>query len=185
MELEVVEPLRVNDRYVSSSWIRELILGGEIAEADRLLTQPYRVHGHVIRAHGRGATIGFPTANLDPVGMVLPPLGVYAGRALIRAADVTRETPGATLSGATLSGATLSGAKTYRAAIHIGPNPTFDEQHVKFEVHLLGCHETLYGRLLELDFLDRLRDIRPFANVDALRDQLTTDVTTVERIVKL
>ena len=79
----------------------------------RLLTQPYRVHGMVVRGAGRGAQIGFATANIEPVGMVLPPLGVYAGRAWLR-------------------------DQSYVAAIHIGPNPTFGEERVKFEVHIVG-----------------------------------------------
>lgn len=157
VELDVVEPLRVNDRYVSSSWIRELILAGEVRKADSLLTQPYRIRGLVVRGVGRGAKIGFPTANMDPVGMVLPPEGVYAGR-------------------------TAVGGIRYAAAVHIGPNPTFSEPDVKIEVHLIGCEHTLYGASLELEFLDRLRDIRPFPDTNALQSQLASDIDAARQI---
>lgn len=158
--LEIVQPLKIDGRYVSSSWIRELIQAGDVRQADALLTRPYRVHGLIVKGAGRGATIGFPTANLDPVGMVLPPLGVYAGRAMVA-------------------------GNSFAAAVNIGPNPTFGEAQLKFEVHLIGCDRDLYGQLLELDFLDRLRDIRSFPDVDTLQQQLRRDVDAVVQIVDL
>jgi len=157
VRLEVVEPVKVGGRYVSSSWIRELILSGRVREANALLTQPYRIRGLVVRGVGRGAKIGFPTANMEPVGMILPPGGVYAGRASV-------------------------GGTRYAAAAHIGPNPTFGEDEVKFEVHLIGCERALYGVSLELDFLERLRDIRPFEDTNSLQRQLASDVDTARRI---
>ena len=157
--LEVVEPVLADGVCVSSSRIRELIQAGRMGAADELLTQPYRVHGRVVRGAGRGAQIGFATANIEPVGMVLPPLGVYAGRAWLRDAG-------------------------YSAAIHIGPNPTFGEDQVKFEVHLVGYSQPLYGETLAVDFLDRLRDIRPFGDVAELQRQLRRDVEAACRIAE-
>ncbi len=157
MVLDVVPPLQVAGRFVSSSWIRELIQAGDVRRADELLTRPYRVRGCIVQGAGRGAKIGFPTANIDPVGMVLPPLGVYAGRAIVN-------------------------HRCYAAAVNIGPNPTFGEEQVKFEVHLVDCDQALYGSLLELDFLDRLRDIRSFDDVAALRQQLAMDVRAARQI---
>lgn len=157
IELEVVEPLQVDGSSVSSSRIRDLIQAGDVAAADRLLTEPYRVRGEIVRGAGRGATLGFATANLRPVGMVLPPLGVYAGHAWLRGTG-------------------------YPAAIHIGPNPTFGEEQVKFEVHIIGIDESLYGEMLDVDFLDRLRDVRVFDQVAQLRDQLRRDVDAARRV---
>ena len=159
VELEVVEPLWVDGCCVSSSRIRELIQAGNVRAADQLLTQSYRVHGTVVRVAGRGSQIGFPTANLEPVGMVLPPLGVYAGRAWLRQAS-------------------------FAAAIHIGPNPTFGEDHVKFEVHIVGVTGPLYGEMLGVDFLDRLRGIRSFAGVAELQQQLRQDVESALRVAE-
>jgi riboflavin kinase/FMN adenylyltransferase len=155
--LEVVEPLAVDGQYVSSSRIRELIQSGDVRAADRLLTQPYRVHGRVVPGARRGSGLGFPTANIEPVGMVLPPLGVYAGRAWLQGAG-------------------------FAAAIHIGPNPTFGEEQVKFEVHLIGYDRPLYGEELNVDFLDRLRDIRVFDDVVELQQQLGRDVEAARRV---
>ncbi|MHB8973318.1 MAG: bifunctional riboflavin kinase/FMN adenylyltransferase, partial [Pirellulaceae bacterium] len=157
--LEVVEPVLADGVCVSSSRIRELIQAGSVDAADALLTQPYRVQGLVVRGAGRGSQIGFATANIEPVGMVLPPLGVYAGRAWLR-------------------------DTSYAAAIHIGPNPTFGEDQVKFEVHLVGYHQPLYGETLAVDFFDRLRDIRPFRDVVELQQQLRCDVAAACRIAE-
>jgi riboflavin kinase/FMN adenylyltransferase len=159
MVLDVVPPLQVGERYVSSSWIRELILAGDVRAADTLLTRPYRVEGEVVRGAGRGTRIGFPTANVEPHGLVLPPFGVYAGCAYVD-------------------------GQRYAAAAHLGPNPTFSEEFVKLEVHLIDCEQRpLYDKHLAYDFLDRLRDVRPFDGVDALRSQLRRDVEAVRQIV--
>lgn len=160
IRLEVVEPAKVGGRYISSSWIRELILAGQIREAEVLLTQPYRVRGRVVQGAGRGRNLGFPTANIDPVGIVLPPSAVYAARGIIN-------------------------GTTYAAATHVGANPTFREDQIRIEVHLIDCHKELYGHLLELDFLKRLRDIRPFKTVEALQRQLATDVEATREITGL
>lgn len=155
---EIVQPLEVDGRCVSSSWIRELIEAGRIAEANRLLIRPYRIRGQVVHGAGRGTGLGFPTANLEPEDMVVPPLGVYAG-----CADWNGD--------------------RIPAAVNIGANPTFGEQQIKIEVHLIGFDQPLYGRHLEIDLLDRLRDVRLFDSVAALQTQLASDVEMVRRIV--
>jgi riboflavin kinase/FMN adenylyltransferase len=87
----------------------------------------------------------------------LPAHGVYAGRAWVDA---------------------ISSA----AAINLGPSPTFGDAMVRVEVHLIDYHEPLYGQPLEVDFLAKLRDIRPFASPDALIEQLRQDVEQAKRI---
>ncbi len=159
IRLDVVQPLLVDGDYVSSSRIRDLIRSGQVREADQLLTQPYRVRGTVVRGAGRGATIGFATANLDPSGMWLPAMGVYAGRA-------------------------EWDDRVFPAAINIGPNPTFGDNAVKFETHLVGVERCLYGELLEVEFLDRLRDVCPFESVEALKRQLSQDVSAAVEIAR-
>lgn len=155
--LDVVEPLKVEGDYVSSSRIRECIARGDVDSARRFLTQPYRIRGMVTHGAGRGAKIGFPTANVAAIDTLLPGVGVYAGRALVET------TP-------------------WPAAINIGPNPTFGEQALKIEVHLIGFSGSLYGKPLEVDFLARLRDTRPFASVHDLTDQLAKDVMRAKEI---
>ena len=143
MPLEIVEPLIVEGAYVSSSRVRDLVRAGQVAEVRDLLTRPYRIRGLVTHGDARGTRIGFPTANLDAIDTLLPAQGVYAG-----------------------CGLTISGTRP--AAINVGPNPTFGEHSLKVEVHLLDFHGSLYGTAVEVDFLARLRDIRPFGSLDEL-----------------
>ncbi len=149
--LEIVTPIEDGDSLVSSSRVRTAISHGDIVTANDMLTRPYRVRGMVTHGASRGASIGFPTANLDAIDTLLPALGVYAGRA-------------------------WTGNRSHAAAINVGSNPTFGEDAVKVEVHLLDFEGNLYGQPLEVDFIARLRDIQPFPNVDALKKQLKKDV---------
>lgn len=157
MSLEVVPALQLEGDTVSSSRVRALIAAGQIDAATGLLTRPYRIRGMVVHGAGRGAEIGFPTANVGAIDTLLPGLGVYAGRM-------------------------HWGRKSWPAAINVGPSPTFGEQAVKVEVHAIGYHGSLYGEAVEVDFLSRLRDIRSFEGVDALRAQLADDVAQAARI---
>lgn len=158
LTLDVVEPLLDGDSFVSSSRIRGLIRAGDVAEAARLCLQPHRIRGHVTRGAGRGQSIGFATANLAGVDTLLPQPGVYAGRAILESGAV------------------------FLAAINIGPNPTFGESELKIEAHLLDYQESLYGQTIELDFLKRLRAIRPFGSVAELREQLQQDVAATRQL---
>jgi riboflavin kinase/FMN adenylyltransferase len=157
--LDVVGPVKVDGEYVSSSRVRGLIGGGQVEEAARLLTRPYRLRGMVTHGSNRGHRIGFPTANINAIDTILPANGVYAGRALLP--DATRQP----------------------AAINIGPNPTFGENAIKVEVHLIDWHGALYGDPLEVDFLARLRDIQRFEGLEALKAQLQKDVQQARSIV--
>jgi riboflavin kinase/FMN adenylyltransferase len=157
--LEVVEPLEIGGKVVSSSRVRELISRGAVGEACELLTAPYRVRGMVVHGAGRGATIGFPTANLDAIDTLLPAPGVYAGRALVD-------------------------GRLWPAAIHIGPNPTFGEGRLKVEAHLVDFSGPLYHQPLEIDFLARLRNVERFGDFQALVTQLQRDVEQSRAIVE-
>ncbi|MGE0607654.1 MAG: bifunctional riboflavin kinase/FAD synthetase [Pirellulales bacterium] len=151
MTLEVADPVTVDGQPVSSSRVRQLLLAGQVEPAARLLTRPYRIRGMVTHGAGRGARIGFPTANVDAIDTLLPAVGVYAGVA-------------------------HRAGRQHAAAINIGPNPTFGEHAFKVEVHLIDFHGSLYGQPLEVDFTRRLRDTRPFSGVAELQAQLARDV---------
>jgi riboflavin kinase/FMN adenylyltransferase len=155
--LDVVEPVEIDGELISSSRVRHLIQSGAVGQANHLLTRPYRISGVVACGAERGRTIGFPTANLDRIETVLPALGVYAAKTCIR------EQP-------------------YPAAINIGPNPTFGENAVKIEVHLIDFSGNLYDQPLGVDLLDRLRDIQSFPNIQALIDQLRLDVAEAREL---
>ncbi|MBN1393668.1 MAG: riboflavin biosynthesis protein RibF [Pirellulales bacterium] len=151
MPFEVVQPVEVAGRIVSSSRIRRLVSQGEIAAAGKMLGRPYRIRGLVVYGAGRGARLGYPTANLGHVDVLLPGHGIYAARAMV--GNIRRP-----------------------AAVSLGPNPTFGEGGTKVEVHLIGFHEMIYERSIEVDFLDKLREIKRFESAEALIDQMRRDV---------
>ena len=155
--LDVVEPFEQDGSMVSSSLIRKLIAAGEVAQAARMLSAPYRIRGMVTHGAGRGAKLGFPTANLEAVDTLLPNIGVYAGRAWLE-------------------------ERCYPAAINLGPNPTFGEGALKVEVHLIDHDESIYGQPLEVEFLERLRDISTFDSEQKLVEQLQRDIARCGQI---
>jgi riboflavin kinase/FMN adenylyltransferase len=157
IQLEVVTPLKVGGEFVSSSRVRELVSVGDVAAANALLTSPYRIRGMVTHGAARGAKLGFPTANVAAIDTLLPARGVYACRAICEEGE-------------------------WPAAVNIGPNPTFGEDALKVEVHLIGYSGSLYGNALEVDFLRRLRDIRPFDSVEQLKSQLAQDVEAAREL---
>ena len=159
IELKIVEPLVETGDYVSSSRIRELIKIGDVDTAAQWLTHPYRIRGMVTHGAARGAKIGFPTANLDAIDTLVPALGVYSGRTYIE-------------------------GRSHWSAIHIGPNPTFGELATKVETHLLDFAGSIYGQPIEVDFVSRLRDIRHFASVHDLTQQLHVDVAETRNIAR-
>lgn len=158
VDLEVVPPVVIDGEPVSSSRIRTLVAAGRLGEARALMTSPYRLSGEVVVGARRGATLGFPTANLSRVSTLLPAGGVYAA--------VARVDDG-----------------SFPAAVHVGPNATFGETSVSIEAHLIGFAGDLYGRVLDVDFLDRVRDTRRFSSAEDLKAQLADDVATAGRIV--
>jgi len=155
---EKIDPVRYKDFVVSSTRIRRLIGEGRVDEAGALLGHHYFVDGTVVEGDRRGREIGFPTANLDVENELLPPRGVYA----------------------TL--ATVDGQAT-ASVTNIGRRPTFGESDRDVvETHLLDTTRDLYGTPLRLAFLQRLRDERPFADVDALREQIDADIRHARRL---
>ncbi len=154
--LTLVNPKVVQGDTVSSSRVRRELLAGRVALAKELLGRPYCLKGTVVVGQRRGAQLGFPTANLEQVQTVLPGNGVYAGEA---EGEMGR----------------------FRAAINIGPNPTFGESARKIEVHLLDYQGDLYGKRLTVTFHTKLRETRPFASVEELIQQIRSDVADVKR----
>lgn len=162
LALDVVAPVMAGAEPVSSSRIRGLLSAGDVRAANRMLTAPFRLSGTVVKGAQRGAALGFPTANLAAIATLVPAQGVYAARAAV--AGATDDRAG------------------YAAAVHIGPNVSFGETAVSVEVHLVGFTGDLYGRALDVDFLERLRDTRRFESVAELKAQLTADVAAATAI---
>ncbi len=170
MNLEIVQPLELDDEIVSSSRVRRALLAGDVAAANHLLGRPYRLYGVVETGQRRGQQLGFPTANLSQVRTLIPGDGVYAVRGWIGG-----DTPPALPS--------QGREKTdWPGAANVGPNPTFGEQVRKVEVHLIGFQGDLYGQTLAVGFLARLRDTRRFESVEQLQEQLRRDVAQAREL---
>lgn len=157
IRLHVADAVDVGADMASSTRIRQMVAAGDLEQAVRLLDAPYRLEGTVISGARRGRQIGFPTANLGDVATMLPGSGVYGATAIV---DGTK----------------------HLAAVHIGPNPTFEsEGESKVEVHLLDYTGDLYGKTLLVDFHIRVRDIARFESPKQLADQLNLDIAQVRR----
>lgn len=143
---------------VSSTRIREAIRAGRLDAASQMLGRPYAISGNVVVGDKMGRQLGFPTANLDVSGLVLPPNGVYAA--------VTRLE-----------------AKFYRVALNIGIRPTVvaGGTQLQVEAHLLDFDGDLYGRELEIEVGDKLRDEKKFGSPDELKRQIALDVAAVKK----
>ena len=159
-DVDVVEPVAVGGRPISSSRIRGALEAGDVVEGAACLGRPYSITGVVERGEGRGRLLGFPTANIR-VGdreKLVPPSGVYAVRAGLRAG-------------------VLAGA------LHIGPKPTFPGSPPSIEVHLLEFTGDLYGEEIRLDFLEKVRGVVAFDGSEALVAQIREDVAATRRAV--
>jgi riboflavin kinase / FMN adenylyltransferase len=147
----VVPPLLVDGVIVSSSEIRAVLREGDVGRAARYLGRPYSIAGVVTRGAGRGRTLGFPTANLDPERPLLLPIGVYACRAEID-------------------------GEQHRAVVNVGVRPTFGDNALAIEAYLMDVRADLYDRPLRLHFVAHLRGEQKFGSVDELRAQIARDV---------
>lgn len=146
---------------VSSTRIRQAIRHGDLHTADRMLGRPYALGGCVVVGDGRARRLGFPTANLDVAGLVLPPAGVYAARA-------------------------RWAGHVAHAVVNIGRRPTIDSanQVLGVEAHLLDRQIDLYGHDLELVLANRLRDERAFPSLDALKHQIAKDIAAARALLE-
>lgn len=157
IELQIADPLMVDGQMISSTRIRGLLAAGDVAAANELLGHPFQITGTVAAGAGRGRTIGFPTANLDSIETVVPGPGVYGGRVIVQ-------------------------NQMHAAAIHVGPNPTFeDDLATKVEVHLIDYDGDLYGTTTAVDVFVRVRDIIKFESTDDLVNQLHRDIDAVRQ----
>jgi riboflavin kinase/FMN adenylyltransferase len=154
-ETRVVRLVEVDGEIVSSSHIRALVSAGAVEHAARFLGSPFQLRGEVVTGDRRGRELGFPTANIVPdEELVCPGHGVYAARADGRC-----------------------------AAVSVGVRPTFGTgRAVLVEAYILDFDGDLYGQVLRVDFLGRLRGERRFATVEALVEQMDLDVEATRRL---
>jgi len=156
--MAVVDAVKDNGQPISSTLIRTALAHGDLDAATRWLGRSYGIRGTVVRGAGRGRTIGIPTINLEPpdTRKLLPPDGVYAVFVTIG----KRET---------------GNGKRYGGMMNQGPRPTFGEESRTLEVHLFDFDGELYGEVVDVEWVRRLRAVQAFPSRDALVAQLERD----------
>lgn len=157
-DVEVIDAVRMDRADISSTRVRKTILEGNVRESWKLLGRPYNVRGVVIAGHRRGAKLGFPTANIKPEKELIPPRGVYAVKA-------------------ELDGGIRDGV------LNIGYNPTFEDKQLSIELHIIDFDRDLYGKNINVLFIDRIRNEVKFSGPDALVAQIKQDVEKARHLL--
>ena len=158
-ELTVIPPVELDGEPVSSSRIRRLIAEGDVANAARALGRPFSTDLPVERGHQIGRRIGFPTINNRfPQGRLIPAFGVYATRSVF-------------------------GGVRHDSVTNVGTRPTVGGQEVTEETHIFGVDEDLYGRIVEVEYVARIRGEMYFESLEELRDQIARDKETARKIL--
>ncbi len=144
----------LDGKAVSSTRIRQAIRAGDLDAASQMLGRAYSLAGAVVHGDELGRKLGFPTANLDVTGLVLPPNGVYLARVMV-------------------------GGHAHRAVVNIGSRPTVNSPapQIRVEAHLLDFNGDLYAQEIEIKLMDKLRDEQQFPSLDALKEQIARDIT--------
>ena len=152
-------PVTKNGDIVSSTAIRQTIAVGDMVKVQRLMGRPFSLNGLVVHGKGRGAALGFPTANLDILpGQALPPDGVYATIAYVK------NTP-------------------FSSVTNVGQNPTFMDNIRTVETHLIDYQGNLYDDEVKIEFIYKLRDEIIFQNIEDLKSQIAHDTKVARTIL--
>ncbi|MCC7203372.1 MAG: bifunctional riboflavin kinase/FAD synthetase [Nitrospirae bacterium] len=157
-EVEEAEPVVIEGKRVSSSWIRELLLKGEVDTAAGLLGRYYSVDGVVMPGHHRGMLLGYPTANIYTVDEAIPQNGIYAVRV-------------------------LRGQMILEGACYIGNQPTFAGERIGIEVYLFDFSGQLYHEHLTVQFIRMIREEKKFGDKEELILQITKDVEDARAVL--
>jgi riboflavin kinase/FMN adenylyltransferase len=157
--VEQVGRFLCDDERVSSSLVREALGRGDLQRAEALLGRPYRIAGRVRRGAQLGRKLGYPTANLALHRKVVPLWGIFAVR---------------------VSGA---GLVDHPAVVSLGTRPTVNGTDPLLEVHVFDFDGDLYGRYLDVDFVQRLRDEKKFESLDALVEQMHRDAAAARTVL--
>ena len=157
--IEQLPPVMVDGAIVSSTRIRDMVQAGRVWEARNLLGRFYRVQGKVITGQKRGGPLlGFPTANICLKDELFPKTGVYA---------VWVEVLGQIKPG----------------VANIGYNPTFGNDYLSVEVHILDFKQNIYGQDIRVHFVQRLRSEKKFSGLDELKKQIQADIELGQKIL--
>ncbi|MBQ5696282.1 MAG: bifunctional riboflavin kinase/FAD synthetase [Clostridium sp.] len=160
-KLYIMNPYKLEDKIISSTYIRNLILDGNVKKAFLMLSRPYMLSGKVIHGKKLGRTIGFPTANLEINDKkVIPKKGVYYTNVDIE-------------------------GKIFKGITSVGNNPTVNGKELTIETYILDFNNNIYEKEIKVYFIDRIRDEIKFNNIDELTKQLKKDKEVAENSSKV
>ena len=161
MATTVVEPVEFGREIVSSTAVRNAIQEGDLDRAHRLLGRRFSLLGSVVAGAGRGRKIGYPTANLDVHNELLPPEGVYATWVCVA-------------------------GRRWASVTSVGPQQTFAESprpNAVVEVHVMDADLELYGRDIEVQFVQWIREQKRYPSAEALAEQIAVDIGKARRLL--
>ncbi len=159
-EVEAIDAVQLDGIAVSSTSVRHALQEGDVRRVMKLLGRPYNLSGIVVKGYKRGSEIGIPTANVKSEKELVPALGVYA---------VVVE----------------MGGIRYPGVLNIGYSPTFGDNQLTVEVHLLDFpREELYGKAINVLFIDRIRDEMKFESPRELVRQIERDIERAKELLK-
>ncbi|NLW43245.1 MAG: bifunctional riboflavin kinase/FAD synthetase [Tissierellia bacterium] len=158
LKLWIEDSIEFNKQIISSTLIKELIEANQLDLAEELLGRPYFLNGIVVKGKKLGSKLGFPTANLQLVtNYVLPSEGVYYTELIVD-------------------------DKSYKAATSLGINATLNEKTPKLEAHIINFDKQIYGKLVKIRFIHKLRDMIKFNNLSELTSQVKEDIDNVKKL---
>ena len=157
-DVSVVPPTEIDGAPVHSTRIREALAQGDLRQSAQLLGRPYSLIGTVVHGDGRGREIGFPTANIETQHQVYPPNGVYAIRAKLE-------------------------ERWLDGVLNIGMRPTFNGVNIQVEGHFFNFDEIIYGKLVEIFLVKKIRSERKFPNIEFLIQQIQRDIAAATEIL--
>ncbi|MGL5087896.1 MAG: bifunctional riboflavin kinase/FAD synthetase [Cetobacterium sp.] len=149
----IIDPIKLEDKVISSTFIREMLILGNLDIANRCLGQPFLIIGEVVHGRKLGRLMGFPTANLKILNKVYPPFGIYGGKVRVESENYYRD-----------------------AVINIGKNPTLKPDERSIEVHILDFDKDIYGKKIYVSLVQFLRDEKKFNSMDELKETIKKDV---------
>lgn len=147
----IVEPILVEGKRISSSRIRQLIEQGRVDEVQPMLGRYHFISGSIVNGHHRGRKLGFPTANLAAATELIPADGIYATTVELQ-------------------------NHRWLSVSSVGHNPTFGEGLRTIETYVLDFAQDIYGEMVKLSFIQRIREERKFAQIEHLVTQMHEDV---------
>lgn len=156
--LKTFSVLKVNNKPISSTYIRNLISKGNLKSAEHLLSRRVSILGTVIKGDSLATRLGYPTANINPHHEILPPSGIYAVKVIFN-------------------------KKLFNGICYIGSRPTIEMLSAKrIEVHIFNFKKNIYGKYLEIQFIKKLREDKRFTSCQALARQIKKDMSLVKKL---